>query len=232
MQMGGQDQWGNLVTGTELIRKKYDAETYAMTWPLITDASGKKFGKSEGNALFLDPIKTTPYFIYQYFMNTDDNDLARYLKMLTLLETEDIDTQIAEHMKTPENRVGQKLLAYKVVEIIHGWEQADIAVEISEFMFGDNNKLALLASLESEKITIFQNAMGWIKAMDENLFGLIVRSGLAKSNSEARNSVSSGAIMINGSKITDTKYDFSSDFLQNNALLLQKGKKNLRIITK
>jgi tyrosyl-tRNA synthetase len=108
-----------LVTGTELIRKKYDENSYALTWPLITDASGKKFGKSEGNAMFLDKNKTSPYFIYQYFMNTSDEDISRFMKMLTLIETEEIDTIVENHMKKPELRTGQKLLAFKVVEIIH-----------------------------------------------------------------------------------------------------------------
>ncbi len=99
LQIGGQDQWGNLVTGTEIIRKKYEGESYAMTWPLITDSSGKKFWKSEGNAMFLDENKTNPYFIYQYFMNTSDEDVAKYMKMLTLLETEEIDEIVEKHFQ-------------------------------------------------------------------------------------------------------------------------------------
>ena len=120
LQIWGQDQWGNLVTGTELIRKKYDADSYALTWPLITDSTGKKFGKSEGNAMFLDTNKTSPYFIYQYFMNTPDEDISRFLKMLTLIETEEIDEIVKKHFESPELREWQKLLAYKVIEIIHG----------------------------------------------------------------------------------------------------------------
>jgi tyrosyl-tRNA synthetase len=104
LQIGGQDQWGNLVTGTELIRKKYEADSYALTWPLITDSTGKKFGKSEGNAMFLDTSKTSPYFIYQYFMNTPDEDISRFLKMLTLIETEEIDEIVEKHLESPELR--------------------------------------------------------------------------------------------------------------------------------
>lgn len=232
LQIGGQDQWGNLVTGTELIRKKYDADSFALTWPLITDSSGKKFGKSEGNAMFLNKRKTSPYFIYQYFMNTADEDISRFLKMLTLIETEEIDTIVADHMLKPEERAGQKLLAFKVVEIIHGTREAELAEQITWFMFGGWDKVAELAQLSTEDLETYQNAMGGLDYSDENFFEIIVKSGLAKSNSEARNAVSSGAISINGNKISDSKYDFSEDFLENGALLIQKGKKNLRIIRK
>ena len=232
LQIGWQDQWGNLVTGTELIRKKYDANSYALTWPLITDASGKKFGKSEGNAMFLDKQKTSPYFIYQYFMNTSDEDISRFMKMLTLIETEEVDTIVANHMKEPELRTGQKLLAFKVVEIIHGTREAQLAEQITEFMFGKWDKVSELAGLSNEDVATYQNAMWGLDYTEQNFFEIIVGSGLAKSNGEARNAVQSWAISINWEKISDMKYDFSSDFLANGSLLLQKGKKNLRIITK
>ena len=232
LQIGWQDQWGNLVTGTELIRKKYDANSYALTWPLITDASGKKFGKSEGNAMFLDKQKTSPYFIYQYFMNTSDEDISRFMKMLTLIETEEVDTIVANHMKEPELRTGQKLLAFKVVEIIHGTREAQLAEQITEFMFGKWDKVSELAGLPNEDVATYQNAMWGLDYTEQNFFEIIVGSGLAKSNGEARNAVQSWAISINWEKISDMKYDFSSDFLANGSLLLQKGKKNLRIITK
>ncbi|MDP2090505.1 MAG: tyrosine--tRNA ligase [Candidatus Gracilibacteria bacterium] len=232
LQIGGQDQWGNLVTGTEIIRKKYDAETYALTWPLITDSSGKKFGKSEGNAIWLDKNKTSPYEIYQYFMNTADTDISRYLKMLTLIETEEIDKLVANHEQNPEAREGQKLLAYKVVEIIHGTKEADLALKISDFMFSSDSKVEVLKGLKDNEIDTFQNAMGGFKYVSENFFEIIVKSGLAKSNSEARQSVQSGAITINEQKISDFNYDFSNDFINNKVLLLGKGKKNFRIISK
>lgn len=232
LQIGGQDQWGNLVTGTELIRKKYDADAFALTWPLITDSSGKKFGKSEGNAMFLDKKKTSPYFIYQYFMNTADEDISRFMKMLTLIETEEIDEIVAKHMQEPELRAGQKTLAFKVVEIVHGTREAQLAEQITEFMFGAGDKVEQLSVLSGDDLATYQNAMGGFDYTDQNFFETIVASGLAKSNSEARNAVSSGAISINGNKITDARYDLSQDFLSNGALLIQKGKKNLRIIKK
>lgn len=233
LQIGGQDQWGNLVTGTEIIRKKYDWESYALTWPLITDSTGKKFGKSEWNAMFLDKNKTTPYFIYQYFMNTSDIDIERYMKMLTLIETEEIDEIVKNHLKKPEDRVWQKLLAYKVVEIIHGKKEAELAEKISDFMFWNlKNRIEILESLDYEKIEIFKSAIWGFKYNWENLFETIVNSGLEKSNSNARNSIKSGAIFINEEKVEDFNLDLSKKFIHDKVLLLRKGKKNFRIISK
>lgn len=232
LQIGGQDQWWNLVTWTEIIRKKYDAETYALTWPLITDSSGKKFGKSEWNAMFLDKNKTSPYFIYQYFMNTGDEDIARYMKMLTLIETEEIDEIVANHMKEPEKREGQKLLAYKIIEIIHWTKEAELALKISNFMFGWDDRLEVLKWLTDNEIETFQNAMWGFKYTEENLFETIVKSWLAKSNSEARQAVQSGAIFINEEKIEDFNFDLSESFINDKVLLIRKGKKNFRIVVK
>jgi len=244
LQIWGQDQWGNLVTWTELIRKKYEAETYALTWPLITDSTGKKFGKSEWNALFLDKNKTSPYEIYQYFMNTPDEDISRYLKMLTLIETEEIDEIIKKHMENPEKREGQKLLSYKIVEIIHWTKEALLALKISDFMFwipnnnslseveGIDQKIETLKWLNDNELDTFQKAMWWFKYKDENLFETIVNSWLAKSNNEARQAVQSWAIYINEEKIIDFNYKVSTNFINDKVLLLRKGKKNFRIINK
>jgi len=230
LQIWWQDQWGNLVTWTELIRKKHDAETYALTWPLITDSTGKKFGKSEGNAMFLSKKKTSPYFIYQYFMNTADEDLSKYLKMLTLIETEEIDEIVKKHMEKPEDREGQKLLAYKVVEIIHWAKEADMALKISSFMFGWEDRVEVLESLDDEEIVTFKNAMWGFKYNQENLFEAIVTSWLAKSNSQAREAVKSWAIFINEQKISDFNHDVFADFINDKVMLIRKGKKNFRIV--
>lgn len=248
LQIWWQDQWWNLVTGTEIIRKKYDAETYAMTWPLITDSSWKKFWKSEWNAIWLDKNKITPYEIYQYFMNTTDEDIWRYLKMLTLIETEEIDEIVKKHLENPEKREWQKLLAYKVVEILHGKKEAELSLKITNFMFNsklhsllweseldkDNKSLRLevLEWLSDDEIITFQKAMWWFEYNNENLFEIIVKSWLAKSNNEARQSIKSWAITINENKISDFNYDFSWDFINSKVLLLWKWKKNFRIISK
>lgn len=232
LQMWWQDQWGNLVTWTELIRKKYDAEAFAFTWPLITDSSGKKFGKSEWNAMFLDKTKTSPYFIYQYFMNTSDEDIARYMKMLTLIETEEIDEIVKKHLEAPEKREWQKLLAYKVVEIVHWTKEADLVTKISDFMFGWEDRVSVLNALTEEEINTFQNAMWWFKYEQENLFETLVKSWLSKSNSDARQSIQSWAISINEEKISDMKIDINTYFLNDKVLLIRKWKKNFRIINK
>jgi tyrosyl-tRNA synthetase len=232
LQIWGQDQWGNLVTGTEIIRKKHNWESYALTWPLITDATGKKFGKSEGNAMFLDKNKTSPYFIYQYFMNTSDEDISRYLKMLTLIETEEIDELVSKHMEHPENREWQKKLSYKVVEIIHWKKEADLAIKITEFMFWEEEKLETLKTLSDEELEVFQNAMWGFNYEDENLFETIVKSDLAKSNWDSRNSVKSWAIYINEEKIEDFNFEVSKNFIDNKFIFIRKGKKNLKLILK
>ncbi len=232
LQIGWQDQWGNLVTWTEIIRKKYDAETYALTWPLITDSTGKKFGKSEWNAIWLDKRKTSPYEIYQYFMNTADNDLEKYLKMLTLIETEQIEDLVKKHMMMPESREWQKTLAYSVVEIIHGTKEAELALKISDFMFWGEDRLEILKWLDNDEIDTFKLAMWGFDYDWENLFETIVKSWLEKSNSNARNAVKSWAIFINEQKIEDFNLDVSNEFINDKIFLIRKGKKNFRIITK
>ncbi len=232
LQIWWQDQWWNLVTWTELIRKKFDKQANVFTWPLITDASGKKFGKSEWNAIWLDKNKTSPYEIYQYFMNTADDDISRYLKMLTLIETEEIDEIVKKHMQTPENREWQKLLAYKVVEIIHWTKEADLAVRISNFMFWKDDKLEILKTLTNDELKIFQNAMWGFNYENENLFETIVKAWLEKSNSNSRNAVKSWAIYINEEKISDFNFDVSSSFINDKFLFIRKWKKNLKLILK
>lgn len=232
LQMGGQDQWGNLVTGIELIRKKTEDETYCFTWPLITDASGKKFGKSEWNALFLDKNKTTPYAIFQYFMNSEDADVERYLKLLTLLDLEEITQILSTHNQSPEKRIGQKRLAFEVVKIIHGEQEAILCQKITDFLFWENNKLELLQWLSQEEFQIFYREVWGIKHSQQNLFELFVESWLEKSGWTTRQSLVSGALYLNEEKLVDTHYDFLWDFIDDRFILIRKGKKNYRIVVK
>lgn len=232
LQVWWSDQWWNLLTWVELIRKKYDKEVHALTRPLITDSTGKKFGKSEGNAMFLDKSKTSPYFIYQYFMNTSDEDISRYMKMLTLIETEEVDEIVKKHLKAPEKREWQKLLAFKIVEIIHSSKEAKLAEKISEFMFGNEDKIELIKSSDKKEIESISKEVWGFDYSGENLFETIVKSWLATSNTDARKTVESGAIYINEQKITDVKYDFSKDFIDKKYLLLRKWKKNYKIVVK
>jgi len=232
LQMWWQDQWGNLVTGIELIRKKTEDEVYCFTWPLITDATGKKFGKSEGNALFLDRKKTTPYAIYQYFINTADEDIERYLKLLTLLAIDDIREILTKHHASPEQRIAQKKLAYEVVNIIHGQRDAELSVKISDFLFWDDDKLELLKWLSEEEFEVFYESIGGCIYSDQNLFSMFVESWLEQSNSTARQTLQNGGMFVNEMQITDGKYDISSDFINEKFLLLRKWKKNYKIVKK
>ena len=154
LQIGGSDQRGNMVTGTEMLRKKTagEAESYVMTIPLMMDSSGKKFGKSEGNAIWLDQTKNSPYFVYQYFINTADADVEKYLRAFTLLEIPEIEAIIAQHQEKPELRYGQKQLAKYVIQVLFGKEASEQAEKISEFLFGTGDKLALLKAMSAEEI--------------------------------------------------------------------------------
>ena len=154
LQIGGSDQRGNMVTGTEMLRKKTggEAESYVMTIPLMMDSSGKKFGKSEGNAIWLDQTKNSPYFVYQYFINTADADVEKYLRAFTLLEISEIEAIIAQHQEKPELRYGQKQLAKYVIQVLFGKEASEQAEKISEFLFGTGDKLTLLKAMSAEEI--------------------------------------------------------------------------------
>lgn len=227
LQIWWQDQWWNLVTWTEIIRKKYEDEAYALTWPLITDSTWRKFGKSEWNAMFLDEDKTSPYFIYQYFMNTSDEDLEKYMKMLTLIETEDIDKIVDDHLKVPEKRSWQKLLAFKIIEIIHNKQKAELCEKIANFMFSEN-KIEILKKLSIEDLQVFQSAVWGKKYENEDILDLLTRTNLSKSRGEWKKDISSWAIYLNEIKVSspDLKIDFENWFL-----LLRKWKKKYSIIT-
>ena len=231
LEVGGSDEWDGILSGIELIGKKLSTEVFGVTNKLITDANGKKFGKSEGNAIWLDETKTSAYALYQYFVNALDQDIEKYLHLFTFLSPTQIQTISDEHNSAPEKRQGQKLLAYKVVEMIHGTYEADFAKNMTQFMFS-RSKLATLEKLSMEELMKFQTAMGGCNYISQNLFETIVQSGLAKSNSEARNAVKSWAISINEQKVNDFNYSVVNNFLSNGALLIQKGKKDLKLILK
>lgn len=232
LQIGWQDQWWNLLTWVELIRKKVDWEWFAMTWPLLVDWSWKKFWKSEWNALWLDKNKTSSYDLYQYFMNTSDEDVERFLKILTLLEIDEIEKVIIKHNENKELRFWQKELAYRVVEIIHGKIEAETSKKISEFLFSDIDKMELLSNLNENELNSFYSEIWGFNYSEENLFETIVKSWLVKSNSEARQNIQSWAIFINEIKISEMNYDFESNFIDNKVLLLRKGKKSFRFVMK
>ncbi|MGN1322967.1 MAG: tyrosine--tRNA ligase [Bacilli bacterium] len=205
LQAAGSDQWGNITTGIELIRKIENKEAYGFTMPLILDSTGKKFGKSEGNALWLDKEKTSPYKIYQYLVNSDDSKVIEYLKVFTFLSKEEIDSLELEVKNHPENRAAQKTLAYEVVKDLHGKEEADKAKEISEKIFRGE---------ETEE-------MPTAEVSSKNILDVMVESKQAPSKSEARRLIIQGGVSINNKKITDPNFECPQEFI------LRKGKKSI-----
>ena len=212
MQVEGSDQWGNITTGIELIKKKTGKEAYGFTMPLILDQNGNKFGKSEGNALWLDKEKTSPYKIYQYLINTDDSKVIEYLKVFTFLTPEEI-TKLEESVKNePEKRLAQKALAYEFVKDLHGKEEADLAVKTSEEVF---SKGYSEEGMEEENITLTDNM---------NIMDLLVSVKLAPSKSEARRLVQGNGISINSEKVADPNLLITEDMFKDK-FIVSKGKK-------
>lgn len=232
MEVGGSDEWDGILSGIELVSKKDGAEVYGVTNKLIMDANGKKFWKSEGNAIWLDSNLTSPYAMYQYFINTLDADVERYLKLFTFFSLEEIQNITTIHHTSPELRFGQKKLAFEVVKIIHSEQEAKLCEKISDFLFGDADKVALLKDLTWEEIGHFFKEIGGVEYTGQNLFGLFVQSGLEASNSTARQNLQNGGMFVNEVNITDGKYDFSNDWIDGRYLLLRKGKKNYKIVVK
>ena len=238
LQMGGSDQWGNIITGTELIRRKlgHDKDTYALTCPLITKADGGKFGKTEEGNVWLDPEKTSPYKFYQFWLNTSDDDAARYIKIFTLLTKEEIGTLINEHQEAPHLRLLQKRLAKEVTTMIHSKEDYDAAVEASQILFGKGTTEAF-RKLSADMIqSIFEGVpqsnvpLSDIDAGIQAIDFLTNRAGAASSNREAREFLKNNAISINGQKI---KADFVVDkgsLLQDKYILVQRGRKNFYLV--
>ena len=213
MQVAGQDQWGNITSGVELIRKKLDKEAYAFTMPLVTTKSGVKFGKSEGNALWLDKEKTSSYVMYQYLVNAEDEMVIEYLKRFTFLSKEEIDKLEESTKKEPEKRLAQKALAYEVVKFLHGEEEALNARKTSEEVF---SKGFSEEGMEEKEISLTDNM---------NIMDLLVATELAPSKSEARRLVAGNGISINSEKVSDPELKITKDMFKEK-FILSKGKKN------
>lgn len=206
LQVAGSDQWGNITTGIELARKRDNVELFGMTMPLVLDANGVKFGKTEGNALWLDKNKTSSYELYQYLINSSDVDVIDYLKKLTFLSKEEIEKIEREHKEKPELRIAQKALAHEVIKFLHGEEEANKARETSEAIF-------------SGKVS---EDMPAITVKSTNILDILVESELAPSKSEARRLVEQGGVSIDGEKVENPNFIVSvSEFV------LQKGKKKI-----
>jgi tyrosyl-tRNA synthetase len=222
MQVAGSDQWGNITTGVDLIKKMLDGQAYAFTMPLILDATGKKFGKSEGNALWLDKEKTAPYAIYQYLINSDDSKVLEYLKVFTFLSKEQIEDVYAQHMAAPEKRIAQKTLAWEIVKDLHGKEEADNAVQVSEKLFaGDFMGLAV-----KDILTGMKGVPTFKFTEDAPLVDVLVNNGMASSKREAREFIKNNAISVNGEVINDESAVIKKDIaLEGKVIIFRRGKK-------
>ena len=226
LQAAGSDQWGNITTGIELGRKMDNKTLFGFTMPLILDATGKKFGKSEGNALWLDKDKTSAYKIYQYLINSDDSKVIEYLKVFTFLSKEKIEELEAKHKEHPELREAHKALAREIITDLHGKDEYEKAVMMSEVLFtGDFKKLD---KNDLEEVLKEYNKVNIGK--DKNIVDMLLEMGVASSKREAREFISNNAIMINGEKINDLEYVISDkDFLYGSYIIVKRGKKNYYI---
>ncbi len=226
LEVAGSDQWGNITTGIELARKKIDTELYGMTMPLVLDANGLKFGKTEGNALWLDKTKTSSYELYQYLINSSDLCVIDYLKKLTFLSKEEIESIEEEQNKQPEVRIAQKILAREVITFLHGEDEFNKAVKISEALFsGDIKKLSL-----DEIKDGFKDVPNFDINEDLTLIDLLVNNKIATSKREAREFINAGSITINGDRCLDEFEIITREkAIEESVLIIRRGKKKYYI---
>lgn len=238
LQMGGSDQWGNIVTGTELIRRKAQGEAFAMTAPLVKKADGTKFGKSEGGNVWLDPEKTSPYKFYQYWLNTSDEDAANFIKVFTLLPKEEIEALEKEHAEAPHTRTLQKALAEDVTRRVHSEEDLQTAIKASNILFGKSTTEDLASLNESTLLSVFEGvpqvevSKAEIEAAENyiDLLSTVTKDQIFASKGEARRMLQGGGVSINKNKIEDMNAKPEFDLLQNKYFLVQKGKKNYYLV--
>jgi len=235
LQMGGSDQWGNIVTGTELIRRIERGEAFALTWPLITKADGSKFGKTEEGNVWLDPERTTAYKFYQFWLNVSDEDAEKYLKIFTMLRREEIESLISEHAEAPHIRLMQKKLAEELTVMVHSLEEYDMAVEASGILFGKGTTESLKKIREDVFLSVFEGVPQFelpSSNVDRDVLDLLaVDTAVFSSKGEARRMVSGGGVSINKQKLSGPEQRITGDdFINNKYLLVQKGKKNYYLI--
>lgn len=229
LQIGGSDQWGNMVAGTDLIRKKSGNETHVITVPLITDSTGKKFGKSEGNAVWLDADKTSPYEFYQFWLNVADADAVKFLRIFTFLSLDDIDALAKIFEAAPHERLAQKTLAKEVVSLVHGVAAYEQAVNISEQLFEGHIKALSVKDIKAGLKDVPNHTV--TGDFDGNLVNLLVDAKISPSRRQAREDITNGAIYLNGERQTDLDYVLSdTDKLENELTVIRRGKKKYTIV--
>lgn len=236
IQMGGSDQWGNITTGTELIRRKAGGEAFALTTPLVTKADGGKFGKTESGNVWLDPEKTSPYAFYQFWLNSSDEDAARYIRIFTLLEEQEIEDLIKQHAEAPHMRALQKALAKDITIRVHSKKDYNSAVEASEILFGKGTTESLKKLDERTLLSVFDGVpQSEVKLTEVNVkIGIIdflaEKTTIFASKGEARRMLKDNGVSINKEKVKDS-YEISSvDLLNEKYILVQKGKKNYFLV--
>ena len=237
LQMGGSDQGGNITTGTELIRRKEGLEAYGLTWPLMTKSDGKKFGKTESGNIWLDPERTSPYKFYQFWLNTTDEDAARYVKIFTLLPPAEIDALIAEHAEAPHLRKLQKTLAKEITCLIHGEEAYNSALEASQILFGNATSESLRKIDERTFLSVFEGVPQFEISASDLKAGISIvdfladKTSIMSSKGEARRALKSNAISINKEKVTGEDAIINEGHLiDGKYILAQSGKKNYFLI--
>lgn len=232
LQLGGADQWGNMVSGTELIRKKCGRETQVLTVPLLTKSDGGKFGKTETGTIWLDAALTPPFALYQFWLNASDADAQQWIYLFTFLNLEEIDRLCQEHCKQPEQRLLQKTLAWEMTVLLHGTEQAELSRAATAAFF-QSSDMSFFHTVTEEKFASFIQAMPCVAVSERQiaLIALLVATGIFKSKSEARKMLISGGIYVNKQKITREEAQVSEqDWLFGKYILLQKGKKHYYVV--
>jgi len=236
LQMGGSDQWGNITTGTELIRRIAGGKAYALTCPLITKADGTKFGKSEGGNVWLDAEKTSPYKFYQYWINVSDEDAQRYIKIFTMLSREEIELLISEHQAAPHLRVLQNKLAEELTVLVHGGEELQKAQKASQILFGNSTSDDLRQLDAKTFLEVFDGVpqaevtRAEIVAGLDMIAALSAKTGFIASNSEARRALKEKSIAVNKEKVEESYIIGEKDIIDDKFVLLQRGKKNYFVI--
>jgi tyrosyl-tRNA synthetase len=236
LQMGGSDQWGNITTGTELIRRKESGKAYAITCPLIKKADGSKFGKTEGGNIWLDKSRTSPYKFYQFWLNTSDEDALNYIKIFTFLAEDDINSIIKEHAQAPHLRLLQNTIANEVTTLVHGAEELQKAKEASQILFGRGTSEAFQKLTPETFLELFEGVpqanipRDSIKEGLDIIAALSASSGFLNSNSEARRALKENAISVNKAKVDQEFRIQESHLIGNQYVLLQRGKKNYFVL--
>jgi tyrosyl-tRNA synthetase len=236
IQMGGSDQWGNITTGTELIRRIGNGKGFAITCPLITKSDGSKFGKSEGGNVWLDANRTSPYKFYQYWLNSSDEDAEKYIKIFTFLNKPEIDALIAAHQEAPHMRVLQKRLAEEITTMVHSKEDLDNAIKASNILFGNSTSDDLKKLNEQTFLDVFDGVpqaelgMSDIENGLDIIAALAEQTGFLKSNGEARRALKENSISVNKEKVSEGYKITTSDLINNKFVLLQRGKKNYFVL--